>query len=188
MKKLAPRHLQVGGPRFPDSYSTGTKEPRNRCFSHHLILNNGKWLFKTRQGDQNRISYAKPHVTKPRLINSFGSPRCGLSNQSFRNHLGATSQGICLIDPFCRLVQLPRPCFPSAYKSIFMLVQLLKAPFICEIGCKPIHESLNKANQIFKIDSVELFCHVINMQLGIWYILPKDSLHVHAHAHTYLYR
>lgn len=41
---------------------------------------------------------------------------------------------------------------PPAYKSF-----LLHSCSICEKGCYPIHESLKKANQVFKNYSVE-FC------------------------------
>ena len=88
-------------------------------------------FLKTRQQAPNGVTYAKPHITKPRLNCSFTSPGNGTLHQSIRNLLIRRSEEICPIDPCQSLKEsylaitnqhLPSRTFllllPSAYKSL----------------------------------------------------------------------
>ena len=89
-------------------------------------------LVKATQQAQNGVTYAKPHITKPRLNYTFSSPR----NRNLKQHQLGTLPDKPLPSFFCK-VTLQLACFlrsitsssllPSAYTSLSL--QRLRASF-----------------------------------------------------------
>lgn len=127
-------------------------------------------MLKTRHQAPNAVGHAKPYVTKPRLNYSFwlsqkrnlkpvsqGSPdQHWLGHRPDRPLPSPKEKGPCNNQLAFWLVWLPCSCSLLPTK-VSHFVQLLGAPFHLLMGCCLIHELLNKANNIFKIYSVEFW-------------------------------
>lgn len=139
---------------------------------HHSWLGSLWALFKARQWTPNEVANAKCLATSLSFNYSFSSPRSGLFSQSFGSHLASTCQAICLHSPCWPLresdLAITNLLFsqysflvpaPFCLLKSFILHRFLELFSIFQIVCCLIHESLNKANKIFKMYAVE-FCFV----------------------------